>query len=180
MTRPLHNCNERVRDASGLDFYRANRDADECVTGTERLRTSTTIVIQEFIMKVKQFLAVSALALAAGTVLAVEPGTQGELGPQVANAPAAISTVSRAQVDAATLQAQANHEIPRGSGSYYQIYTPGSDTTRAQVKAEVLEARADGTLTPAGQGELGSPESMVHTAHLGNPLHEIFASRTAK
>jgi hypothetical protein len=131
-------------------------------------------------MKVKQFLAVSALALAAGTVVAAEPGTQGELGPQVASAPAAVSTVSRAQVDAATLQAQADHEIPRGSASSYQIYTPGSDTTRAQVKSEVLEARADGTLMPAGQGEPGSPEATVHTAHLGNPLREIFASRTLK
>jgi len=131
-------------------------------------------------MKVKQFLALSVLALAAGTVLAAESGTQGELGPQVARAPSATSTVSRARVDADTLQAQANHQIARGSASYYQIYTPGSDTTRAQVKAEVLEARADGTLMPAGQGDPGSPESMVHTARLAAPAHEIFASRTAK
>jgi hypothetical protein len=131
-------------------------------------------------MKVKQVFAVSILALAAGTVLAAEPGTQGELGPQVAAAPAATSTVSRARVDAATLQAQANHEIPRGSGSSYQIYTPGSDTTRAAVKAEVLEARSDGTLMPAGQGDSGSPESVARTAHGGNPLREIFAGRTVK
>jgi hypothetical protein len=131
-------------------------------------------------MEVKQILAISALALAAGTVFAAEPGNQGELGPQVASAPAATSVVSRAQVDAATLQAQANREIPRGSASYYQIYTPGSDTTPAQTKAEVLEARADGTLMPHGEGEVGSPESKVQTARLAAAGDAIFASHTVQ
>jgi hypothetical protein len=157
-----------------------NRDADECVAGSERLRTSTPIVIQESIMKVQQILAISALALAAGTVLAAEPGAQGELGPQVTSPPAATSAVSRAQVDAATRLAEANHEIPRGAASSYQIYTPGSDTTRAQMNAEVLEARADGKLMPHGQGEAGSPESMVQTARLAGPGPAIFASRTVR
>lgn len=131
-------------------------------------------------MKVKQLFALSVLALAAGTALAAESGTQGELGPQVASAPAATSTVSRARVDADTLLAQANHQIPRGSASYFQVYTPGSDTTRAQVKAEVLEARADGTLMPAGQGDSGSPEVAVHTARVADPAHEMLAARAAK
>jgi hypothetical protein len=130
-------------------------------------------------MKVQQILAVSALALAAGTVFAAEPGAQGELGPQVTSPPAATSTVSRAQADADTLLAQANHEIPRGAASYYQIYAPGSDTTRAQIKAEVLEARADGQLMPHGDGEVASPESMVQTARLAVP-GAILASRTAQ
>jgi len=130
-------------------------------------------------MNVSQFLAVSALALAAGTVLAAEPGTQGELGPQVVSAPAATSTASRAQVDAATLQALADHEIPRGGASYYRIPS-GSDTTRGQVKAEVLEARADGTLLPHGQGELGNPKSMVQTARLAVADQGIVASRTVE
>ena len=131
-------------------------------------------------MYVKQILAVSALALAAGTAFAAESGTQGELGPQVARTPATSSTVSRAEVAAATLQAQANREIARGSASYFQIYTPGSDTTRAQVKAEVVEARAEGALVPAGERELGSPESFVRTARLGNSLGATFAARTTK
>ena len=131
-------------------------------------------------MYAKQILAVSALALAAGTVFASEPGAQGELGPQVARAPAASSTVSRAEVAAATLQAQANREIPRGSASYFQIYAPGSDTTRAQVRAEVVEARAEGALAPAGGRELGSPESTVRTARAGHSLGAMFAARTTK
>jgi hypothetical protein len=131
-------------------------------------------------MKVKQVFAVSVLALAAGTILAAEPGTQGELGPQVAAAPAAASTVSRAEVKAATLQALANHEIPHGSASSYQIYTPGSETTRVAVKAEVLEARAHGTLMPAGQGDSSSTESVARTTHGGNALRQIFAGRTVK
>lgn len=125
-------------------------------------------------MSVSQFLAVSALALAAGTVLATEPGTQGELGPQVVSAPAATSTVSRSQVDAATLLAMANHEIPRGGASNYRIPL-GSDTTRDQVRADVLEAGADGTLLPHGQGELSSPKSMVQTIRLAASGQGIFA-----
>jgi hypothetical protein len=119
-------------------------------------------------MKLRQVFALSALALATGTVLAAEAARtpltraeverasgQGEIGPQVARAPAATSTVSRAKVDADTLQAQANHEIPRGSASWYQMYTPGSNTTRAQVHAEVLAARADHELM---HGQADQPE----------------------
>jgi hypothetical protein len=130
-------------------------------------------------MRTHQAFAASILALAAATAFAAEPGTQGELGPQAA-APTAYSTVSRAQVKADTLQAQANHEIPRGSASYYQAYTRGSDTTRAEVKNEVLQAHADGTLMPAGDAESGSPESMVRTARMGATGHGFFASHMAK
>ena len=125
-------------------------------------------------MKFTPVFALTALALATGTVLADEsaraPMTraevmraagQGEVGPQVARAPAATSTVSRAQVDAATLQAQANREIARGSASYYQIYTPGSDTTRANVQAEVLAARADHELM---HGQADQPEGVTGPA----------------
>jgi hypothetical protein len=133
---------------------------------TARLRN----LFQESIMKVRQLFALSALALATGTVFAGTPLTraeveqaagQGEIGPQVARAPAVSSTVSRAQVDADTLLAQANRQIPRGSASYYQIYTPGSDTTRARVHAEVLEARAQHELM---HGQADQPEGATGSA----------------
>jgi hypothetical protein len=90
-----------------------------------------------------------------------ESSGQGEIGPQAVSAPAATSTVSRAQVDAEELHAQANREIPRGSASWYQIYTPGSNTTRAQVHAEVLAARADHELM---HGEADQSEGVTGAA----------------
>jgi hypothetical protein len=143
---------------------------------TARLRSSTfsSIFHQESIMKLRQVFALSALALATGTVFAAEAARtpltraeveqasgQGEIGPQVARAPAATSTVSRAQVDVEEQRAMANREIPRGSASWYPIYTPGSNTTRAQVRAEELAARADHELM---HGQADQPEGVAGAA----------------
>ncbi|HEY4957249.1 MAG TPA: hypothetical protein VII31_05490 [Caldimonas sp.] len=124
-------------------------------------------------MKVKQVFALAALALAAGTVLAdesphapltraqvVQAAGQGELAPQVARAPRASSTVSRAQVKAGVLLARANHELVHGGATYQPTITnvPRSNLSRAQVEADVLAARADHELR---HGQIEQPEGAM-------------------
>jgi hypothetical protein len=51
--------------------------------------------------------------------------------------------------------------------------------TRAEVKAEVLQARAEGTLIPAGEGEYAQTDQPVHTASFFKSLSQRFASHAS-
>ena len=90
-------------------------------------------------MKVKQFFAFTALALAGSAVFA----------DQAPGAP-----LTRAEVVQSVLAARADGTlIPAGEdaeGAWYSPAAAPSALTRAQVQAEVRQARADGTLIPAG------------------------------
>jgi hypothetical protein len=75
--------------------------------------------------------------------------------------------------------------LPAGDESpsnktYDRLAAAPSSMTRDQVKAEVLEARAEGALIPAGQGEFSGPESVVHVARHAAPAHEVVAASTVK
>lgn len=146
-------------------------------------------------MNVKQLFALTALALAAGSVLAegapgsplgraevvqsvlaaraagtLIPAGEGVL-PGYLDSGVATSTLTRAEVNADVLQARADGDlIPSGQSSYgdtaYQRgFSTGSILTRAEVKAEVLQARAEGTLIPAGQGGYLGHYSGSHVAN---------------
>jgi len=91
-------------------------------------------------MKVKQFFAFTALALAGSAVFADQAPT---------------APLTRAEVAQSVLAARADGTlIPAGEDAEGAWYSPAdaapSTLTRAQVQAEVRQARADGTLIPAG------------------------------
>ncbi|HEY8707775.1 MAG TPA: DUF4148 domain-containing protein [Burkholderiaceae bacterium] len=109
----------------------------------------------------------STLALAdqANAATLTRAEVQAELAQAIANgalqrtdydhedrAPAAVSTTSRAQVAAQLAAAQASRknligpDANRTYNPYGTAILQTSDLTRAQVKAEVLQAAADGTL----------------------------------
>jgi hypothetical protein len=200
MTRPLHNCNERVTGALKLDFYRTDRDAKDASpepTGSETPTRSK----QEFIMKVKQVFALGALALATGAVLAQEaPVSRADVVQSVLAARAAgtltpagqgmdpgykgagPSQTTRAAVNDSVIDARGAGQLahagsvaPEEDMQYAQAHPSTSTLARAEVKQEVLEARADGTLIPAGQGEFTGSEQVVHAAQSVNPFHPLFA-----
>jgi hypothetical protein len=158
-------------------------------------------------MKVKQFFAVGALALAAGAVLAAQasdaPLTRAEVKQSVRDAraadtlypagqaapseiqqPGTKSTLTRSGVKAQVRQARANGQM-RNAGqaggeelaAYQRALRTPSQETRADVKAQVRQARADGTLTPAGQREFSSEEQGVNVAHVAKKRSPRFASR---
>jgi hypothetical protein len=158
----------------------------------------------EFIMRVdqvKRAFVLGALALATGAVFAQEsPVSRAEVAQSVLAARAAgtltpagqgvdpgyqgagPSQTTRAAVDTATLQARAAGQLahagsvaPEEDMEYAQAHPSTSTLARAEVKQEVLEARADGTLIPAGQGEFTGSEQVVHTAQIVNPFHALFA-----
>jgi hypothetical protein len=152
-------------------------------------------------VKVKQVFALGALALATGAVLAQEsPVSRAEVAQSVLAARAAgtltpagegvdpgyngagPSQTTRAAVNTATLQARAAGQLahtgsvaPEEDMEYAQAHPSTSTLARAEVKQEVLEARAEGTLIPAGQGEFAGTEQVVRTAQIVNPFHAIFA-----
>jgi hypothetical protein len=127
------------RDQPALSW---KRDAEVASPGPEGLDSKPYFVTQEFIMKVNQVLAISALALAAGAALADEaPG----------------APLTRAEVVQSVLDARANGTLRHAGETAPEEMTPykkeieaRSTLTRAQEKATVLQARADGTLIPAG------------------------------
>jgi hypothetical protein len=94
-------------------------------------------------MNAKHILSLAALALAAGSALAddITPDTSA----------AAVSTRSRAEVKAETLQAQRAGELLAAGEEDFGVTTPRSQLARATVKAEVLAARANDALIPAGE-----------------------------
>jgi len=55
-----------------------------------------------------------------------------------------------------------------------------STLTRAEVKAEVLEARANGTLIPAGEGEYSVPPGEQTHRVAAKSSHSVVASHSAK
>lgn len=80
------------------------------------------------------------------------------------------STVSRAAIKSETAAAEAAGEIPSGELSLpaMQHQPATSVKTRAQVRAETLEARRLGLLEPAG--ELGLPQATSAQAEMINAV----------
>lgn len=136
-------------------------------------------------MQVNQWLVLSTLALAAGTVLAQEAQTgnsppsrrevrqsvldarashqlrpAGEAGDQPIAAAQTFSTLSRAEVKREVLEARAAGQLaPAGEAGDQLFASAPVDSTwqlgRAEVKAETLRARRAGELIPAGEGDVG-------------------------
>ena len=69
---------------------------------------------------------------------------------------------------------------PPESTSSLLCHPSTSTLTRAEVKAKVLEARVNGTLIPAGEGEYSVPpgEQTQHVAAKSG--HTVVASHSAK
>jgi Domain of unknown function (DUF4148) len=91
-------------------------------------------------MQIKQIIALSALAIAAGSVFAAEADTSAPL--------------TRAEVRQAVIDARAAGElVPAGQASDYPpAAAPSrSDVSRGELRQEVLQARADGSLRHAGE-----------------------------
>lgn len=127
-------------------------------------------------MQVKQWMALGAVAFAAGTVMAAE------------------TPLTRAQVAQSVIASRAAGQLrPTGDAADYQpsVSVVASTVTRDQVrretlaaraavKAETLRARADGELVPAGEGIDGV--NSVHTARVAprkaNPLARLFHAGT--
>jgi hypothetical protein len=160
-------------------------------------------------MQVKQLFALTALALAAGAVLADQaavPLTRAEVEQSVLAARAAGTLMpagegdypdnmhidaapsgrTRAQARAEVLQARAEgtlrhagEEDPEELMAYDQKHPSTSLLTRAEVKAEVLQARADGELIPAGEGEYPGAEPATQTARVAATPGQTVASRGA-
>jgi hypothetical protein len=80
----------------------------------------------------------------------------------------AASTLSRSKVKSETAAAKAAGEIPNGELSLQDLQRQPatSEKTRAQVRAETLEARRLGLLQPAG--ELGLPQATPAQADMIN------------
>jgi hypothetical protein len=153
-------------------------------------------------MNVKQLLALTTLAIAAGTALAQDNSlTRADVRQQVLAARAAgtlipagegiapgyptsgdrASTLSRSQVKAGVLQARASGELqPAGEGTpenraYAQAVSTPSTLARADVKADVLEARANGELIPAGEGVYPNAAEATHVAVTPGKASNFFA-----
>ncbi|HEV7575050.1 MAG TPA: DUF4148 domain-containing protein [Caldimonas sp.] len=64
---------------------------------------------------------------------------------------------------------------PQEDRIYAQAVSAPSTLARADVKAEVLEARANGELIPAGQGEYPNAAEAAHVAHAPVKASNFFA-----
>jgi hypothetical protein len=111
-------------------------------------------ITEEFIMRVNQVFAISALALAAGAAFADEapgaPLTRAEV----------VQSVREARADG-TLR-HAGDTAPEEATPYKKEVAARSTLTRTQEKSDVLQARADGTLIAAGPA---SPVDDLRAAH---------------
>jgi hypothetical protein len=86
--------------------------------------------------------------------------------------------LTRAEGKNAVLRARAAHQLahagavaPEEEMAYARTHPSTSTLTRAEVRQQVREARANGTLVPAGQGEYADP--------LGKGRHSTFAKARA-
>jgi hypothetical protein len=121
-------------------------------------------------------------ARAAGTLTPAGEGVT----PGYPTAADQTSTVSRAAVDAATLEARTDGLLipPSGQMSWQGIRTraaatPPSTLTRDAVKDQVLAARAAGTLIPAGEGEYSGAQAELQMAHHAAPSDTAVAANHA-
>jgi hypothetical protein len=94
-------------------------------------------------MNTKQLLALTAIAVAAGSAFA------DDITPD--HTAQAVSTRSRAEVKAEVRQAAAAGQLLAAGEQDAAVPTESSTLARAQVKADVLAARARGELMPAGE-----------------------------
>lgn len=95
-------------------------------------------------MNVKQLIAVAALAAVSGTVLA-----QGD--EVVVNPASAVSVYSRPQVKADAASAVAAGDTQYGEAVQEALPVSGAALPRAAVKAQVLQARAQGENLAGGE-----------------------------
>ena len=131
-------------------------------------------------MNVKSVFVVAAIALATTSAFAAEstyvptPGESLDY-PYVDNAQP--STVSRTAVRQAAVAADAKHALTGEIGADVEAYDDGATTpstlTRAQVRSQVLEARANGTLPPPGDEPeypaLEGPAPAIHFDAANHP-----------
>ncbi|MED5621506.1 hypothetical protein [Ideonella sp. BN130291] len=94
-------------------------------------------------MNAKQLISLAALAIAAGSALADDITLD--------NSAAVASTRSRAEVKAETRQALRAGELLAAGEENFGVTSERSLVARASVKAEVLAARANDALIPAGE-----------------------------
>ena len=90
----------------------------------------------------------------------------------------AAPTLTRAEAKNAVLQARAAHQLahagavaPEEEMAYARAHPSTSTLTRDEVRQQVREARANGTLIPAGQGEYADAP--------GKARHSTFAKARA-
>jgi hypothetical protein len=152
---------------------------------------------QEKQMQVKQWIALSAVALATGAAMADQPTdavTRAQVAQDVISARAAgqlrpageaaeysapssqTSSLTRAEVQREVLAARTSGELEAaGEASDFprSMLAQNASTstlTRAEVKAQTLEARAAGELMPAGEAVDGAePQHMARIAVHGAP-----------
>jgi len=131
-------------------------------------------------MNIKSVFVGAAIALAATSAFAAEstyvrtPG-EGLDYPYVDNSPS--SNVSRSTVRQAAVAQDAKHGLTGEIGADVAAFDDGAATpstlTRAQVRSQVLAARADGTLPPAGDDPeypaMQRPEPAVHFDAANHP-----------
>jgi len=94
-------------------------------------------------MNIRQSLALTTLAIAAGSALAGEP-------------PDSSSPLTRAEVRQSVIAARnAGELLPAGDAAEYPRpqHTAPSTLTRSEVRKKVIEARDAGELIPAGEGD---------------------------
>lgn len=116
----------------------------------------------------RQLIAATVLAVAGSAAFA--GSNAGEAYELNSDAPAAASSLSRADVQAQVVKARAAGQLLDAGEAWSPVVTPISTVARAQVKAEVLAARAKGELVAAGE--------LLQAEHPTTPARKAAATNT--
>jgi len=139
-------------------------------------------------MNVRQAFTLGILTLATTSAVFAAVPLNGE-GETRGNQPnTGLSQTTRVAVEAGVQQARADGTLVGPGGNspgdvvYQRRVRAPSTVTRGEVKSEVLEARAEGALAPAGEAAgffVGQGGNVLTAGHFG-PDHEALAAHTAE